>query len=384
MNAHAHHHHHAHRYSQTKRMTIFVSFTNALLGFLKIIFGLLGHSMALVADGIHSFADLITDVLVFFAVRFSTQAADLEHPYGHARIETAATVLLAVIVILSGAGIAYDAVIEMHEKTLQKPDFYVLVVAFISIVIKEILYRYTLRVAKHIDSRLLQANAWHHRSDAAASMVVLIGITGAILGFRYLDAIAAIIVGLMVAKMGWELGWSSIRELIDTGVDPELLEKMHETISTVPGVRFIHQLRTRSMSGRILVDVHVQVDPDLSVSEGHYIGHQVHHQLQKKIPSIQDVTVHIDPENDEVAPLTHDLHPREEVLKVLEEKCRGLKGSDEMTHIHLHYLSGKIQVEIVFPHAVLSNPAELQVLTEQYRKALADIKYISSVKLLFS
>ena len=255
-----------HRYQQSKRVTLIGAIVNALLGILKVLIGTLGNSHALVADGLHSFSDLLTDGLVIFAAKFGSREADIDHPYGHGRIETAATLALAMLLVLVGAGIIYDAGDHLFiEKSTQSPHYIVLIIALISVIANEWLFRYTLRIAEKIQSNLLKANAWHSRSDAGSSVVVLIGVGGSLLGFTYLDAIAAIIVGLFVIKMGWELGWSSLQELVDTGTDPKTLIKIEKAIHEVPGVKSMHQLRTRSMGGNILVDIHAL----------HYLGGKI-------------------------------------------------------------------------------------------------------------
>ncbi len=335
---------HRDRYWQAKKVTLIGAVVNALLGVIKLIGGFLFHSHALVADGVHSFSDLITDVMVLFASKYGSLDADDAHPYGHQRIETAATLFLSLLLILAGSGIAWDSLDELMNGTHTIPNWLSLPIICISIVANESLFHYTRHVGKKIQSQLIIANAWHHRSDAASSAVVLLGLIGSIAGYVYLDAIAAVIVGVMIIKMGWDYGWNSVRELVDTGVNPELLKQIEQVIQSVPGVQKIHQLRSRFMGGDVYIDVHILVSPKISVSEGHYIAQHVHNLLVDEIESVRDVIVHVDPEDDEVCSPSLHLPSR----RVLKEKLLNEVHTDfpEILFWNLHYLDGKISIDI--------------------------------------
>lgn len=328
------------------RITLITALVTALLAFLKLAAGHYGQSHALFADGIHSISDIFIDVLVIFAAFYGGKDADSNHPYGHGRIETAATFGLALILLGAGAGIIWDAGKHLwgHEP-LPKPNTYVIWVAAIAIIFNEIIFRYTLVVAKKSKSALLEANAWHSRSDAAVSVVVLLGIIGAVWGFPILDAIGAVFVGVMICKMGVGLAFNSVAELVDTGVDEKTLTRIKETITAVPGVCALHLLRTRTVKNNILVDVHVLVSSYISVSEGHFIGDQVAYALHQ-LPDVSDVIVHVDPEDDEVSHPSLNLPNREKIIALIKEKCGDLPFPEE---IRLHYLNGKIEVEMVLP-----------------------------------
>lgn len=366
------------RYLEARRITLISAMVNAILGLGKVILGISGKSHALLADGIHSIADLATDLLVIVAARFGSQKADREHPYGHQRIETAATMFLALLLILTGAGIAYDATSNLFLNHIVTPKFYVLFMAFASVLANEAIFHYTKHAADRIQSQLLLANAWHHRSDAASSLVVLIGVGGALAGLVHLDAIAAIIVGFLIIKMGGQLAWSSIKELIDTGVDNQTLEKINQIITSVSGVIAIHQLRTRSMGGKIFVDVHVLVSPDLSVSEGHHVGQRVHFTLQQQLPKISDVTVHIDPEDDQQAAPSLTLPSREELLPQLMQCWQGLAGADAIDKITIHYLQGQLHLQVYLPSNQHDDFTSLQ---QAYTQAIKQIPKVASVEI---
>lgn len=332
------------RYWQAKRVTLMGALVNALLGIIKLIGGYFFLSHALVADGVHSLSDLVTDIMVLFASKYGSHDADDSHPYGHKRIETAATLMLACLLILAGAGIAWDAIDELLQGQYTKPLWFSIPIICCSIMANELLFHYTRHVGKKIQSQLIIANAWHHRSDAASSIVVLLGLIGSMAGFIYLDALAAIIVGVMIVKMGWNYAWHSVKELVDTGVSPEMIAKVEQVIKTVDGVKKIHQLRSRSMGGDIYIDVHVLVSPKISVSEGHYIAQHVHHTLVNQLEHVKDVTVHIDPEDDEIACPSMFLPSRKVLRDVLLNQVH--IDFPQILFWNIHYLDGKMCIDI--------------------------------------
>lgn len=375
---------HSHsRHYQAQRITVIGIVKNIFLAVIKIIFGISGQSQALIVDGLHSVADLLTDILVLIAAKYGSQHADSNHPYGHQRIETAATVALAALLIITGAFILFDTVQDLIKARHLQPTIMVLWIAIGSAVINELLFHLTKRVGKRIRSNLLIANAWHHRSDAASSIIVATGVAGALLGYGYLDTVAALMVGILIIKMGAELAWSSIQELVDTGVDEQTLTKMQHIIKTVPGVKSIHQLRNRGMGGSIYVDVHIQVNPFLTVSEGHHIAQQVHHTLMQEMPEVTDVTVHVDPEDDEAAEPSKQLPNRDLVLSQLHNTWSSLPESKSIHSIQLHYLSGHIVVEIKLPLTVLMHGKSPEQLQHQFRQTIPPELQITRLELWF-
>jgi cation diffusion facilitator family transporter len=355
--AHGHHHHQPpvvltedERYREARTVTLVGSAVDLLLGVAKILVGVIGSSQALIADGVHSLSDLATDVVVLVAMKHGGREADEEHPYGHGRIETLATIVLGVALVLVAAGIAWDAVERlMQPERLMHPGWLALVVAAISIVSKEAIYHYTMRTADKLGSNLLRANAWHSRSDAISSVIVVIGVLGAMGGLDYLDAVAAIGVAIMIAKIGFDLAWQSAQELIDTAMEPEQVEQIRHSILAVDGVRSMHMLRTRRMGSDGLVDVHIQVGPNISVSEGHRISDTVRAQIMRDVEAVTDVMVHIDPEDDEQAAPSTGLPLRNEVLTLLEQRWAGCEAAKYIEETVLHYLDGKIHVEVLLP-----------------------------------
>lgn len=372
------------RYKDTVRVTLVGSVVDLLLGASKIIVGFTAQSQALIADGVHSLSDLVTDVAVLYAAKHSHQEADEDHPYGHGRIETAVTVGLGIALIGVAIGIMIDATHRLfNPNTLLSPGMLALVVAAISVISKEIIYHYTMVVARRYRSNMLKANAWHSRSDAISSIIVVVGIIGSMAGLTYLDSIAAIGVGIMIAKIGWDLAWHSIKELIDTGLDAERVEAIEKSILEVDGVGTLHILRTRQVGADALVDVHIQVEPYLSVSEAHYISETVRSKLIKEIEEVVDVMVHIDPEDDENIPEIIKLPLREEMLLKIEQAWAGLEEAKKVENITLHYLQGKIEIELLLPLAILHNerPDLANEVEQRFKKALANVDEIAKVSL---
>ncbi len=372
------------RYLAARNVTVVGAAMNVVLAAGKIVIGMVGGSQSLVADGFHSLSDLLTDVMVIFAAKHASRDADEDHPYGHGRIETAITVALGIVLLLVAGGIVFEAARRLfHPERLTHPDAATLVMAAISVGVKEGLYQYTLRVAKRIRSNLLKANAWHHRSDAISSIVVIVGIAGTMAGLPYLDAIAAVIVGLMIAKIAWDLGWHAIHELIDTGLETERVEAIRKVIHDVDGVRELHTLRTRRMGSDALVDVHIQVDPFLSVSEGHHISETVRRRVVGEIDEVQDVLVHIDPEDDEQIALSAHLPSRNEVLARLRGFWQDSPAAASIQRITLHYLDGKLRVQVFLPLELAADDDAGQRLAAQLKAPAVQIPEIAAIEVYF-
>ncbi len=375
-----HHHHlpdtdtsgdsyHDARYKAARKVTLIGSVVDLLLGVAKIVVGYIGSSQALIADGIHSLSDLATDGVVLFAMKHGSREADENHPYGHARIETLATIVLGVALVGIAVGIAWDAVLRLrHPELLMHPGWLALVVASISILSKEAIYQYTLRVAKKWNSSLLRANAWHSRSDAISSVIVVIGVLGSMNGLHYLDAVAAIGVALMVAWIGGKLAWRSAQELIDTAMEAEQVTQIRHSIQSVDGAQALHMLRTRRMGDSGLVDVHILVSPRISVSEGHRISETVRAQIMRDVDAVTDVMVHIDPEDDEQAAPSTGLPLRNEVLAQLQQHWTDIEAAQYIEETTLHYLDGKIHVEVLLPLSRMADMDEAKAVARELNR----------------
>ncbi len=370
------------RHLEVRRVTLVGAVADLVLGITKLWGGYLAQSQALIADGVHSLSDLLTDAIVLFASREASREADAEHPYGHGRIETAATVGLAISLLIVAAGIGFDAGRRLFEpSTLLRPTASALWVAFGSVVLKEALYHYTMRSARRLRSEMLAANAWHSRSDAVSSIIVIVGVAGALAGLPYIDAVAAVAVAALIARIGVRLAWASIGELIDTGLDRARIEAISNAILEVDGVAALHMLRTRRMAGKALVDVHILLrDPRLSVSEGHQISETVRARLIEDIEEVSDVMVHIDPEDDEMDHRTARLPLRKTALNQLDRLWEAVPEAGQIQEVRLHYLNGRINPEVILPVGLAGDANALRARLDA---PLAEAKVFGSVSLLF-
>lgn len=284
-------------YEAKRRVTLVTAVVNLLLAVGKIAGGLIGNSQALVVDGVHSLSDLAGDALVLWAAWIGTVGADRNHPYGHKRFETAAALGIGALLLLIAGGFAFDALGRLaRADSLAVPSVLALSVAVISVLANEALYHYSQRVGERYHSDLIIANAWHHRSDALSSVVVIVAVLGAIAGAPWLDALAALIVALMVGAVGCQLGWRAVRELVDTGLDEAELAELGALIRGVDGVRDFDDLRTRRMGGATLVDVRIRVDGELSVRQAHGVAEAVRATLRRRAPHTAEILVRIAPD----------------------------------------------------------------------------------------
>ena len=268
---------------------------NIVLSTAQISAGIMSKSQALIADGIHSLSDLVSDFVVLFAGHHSKKDADIDHPYGHQRFETAASLVLGIILLVVGVGMLWSAIVKLQSpETVPQVHISALWVVGGALIAKELLFRYMLAVAKLVKSSMLVANAWHARSDAASSLVVGIGIIGNLAGYPILDPIAALIVGFMVAKMGWGFGWDAMHDLMDRAVDEQEVEAIRRTLIETPGVSDVHDVRTRKMGDMIVVDAHIEVDASITVEAGHDIAVDARQRVLKR-HQVLNLMTHVDP-----------------------------------------------------------------------------------------
>ncbi|WP_404358164.1 cation diffusion facilitator family transporter [Methylotuvimicrobium sp. KM1] len=362
------------------KVSIVAAWTNLALSVLKIGFGILGQSAALIADGVHSLSDLASDLLVITAIKLGAREADFDHPYGHRRYETIATVALGVGLMIVAGGIAYDAMERVRQpERLLMPEFEAMAIAALSVLTNEWLYQYTKRIAKQTRSKLLLANAWHHRSDAISSIVVIIGVAGVWVGYEYADAVAAAIVALMIAKIGLSLVIQSVKELVDTSLPESLIREIRRVIKTTPGVRGIHLLRTRQMGEDAYIDAHIVVDARISVSEGHMIGDAVRQNLKAEFDDVVDVLVHVDPEDDEFIDEPVDVL-RADVQGYLREYLSEL--FEDIEDFKIHYLEGTIEIEVILPHLMSSQPERIELVKRQCTLMEGAFPNISKISVL--
>ncbi len=370
------------RSKASQKVTLVGAVIDFLLSILKISVGFIGNSGALIADGIHSFSDLLSDWVVWYAAKHAGEAPDAEHPYGHERFETVATLGLSIFLAIIGTGIIFDAAQRLSDTGQLSHAPWLLAVATLSIISKEALYWYTLIVAKKVKSDMLKANAWHHRSDAFSSIVVLIGIYGAAQGYFYLDSIAAIIVGLMIIFIAWKLGIGATKELVDTSIDAEDITRLRTALSEIKGVNSVHSLRTRRNGHKISADVHVQVNPFLSVSEGHIISVSVERVAKDCVEGLNDVTVHIDPEDDDESTPYENLPERAQARRILQQALKLEQCDYEIERTQLHYLDGKILVDFFLSLDYLQT-VDAQEINNQLSSIVGKLPGFGEVKVYF-
>lgn len=268
---------------------------NIILSIIKIAAGIIGNSKAMLADGVHTLSDVLTTFVVLIGLKVSSKEADEQHPYGHEKYESIFAKLLSLLLLLTGIYIGYESFKSLLYGNLEKPSSIALISAIISIISKELMYIYTIRVAKKIKSISMEADAWHHRSDALSSIGTFVGILGARLGLSALDPIAGVIVSIFVIKVGADLYLKSIRELVDESADNRIIKEIKELIYNTNGVKGIKNLKTRTFGNRIYVDLEIFVDSDITVKEGHDIAEEVHDVLEGTIEDIKHCMVHIEP-----------------------------------------------------------------------------------------
>ena len=373
------------RTKASQKVTIVGALIDFLLSIIKIILGFIGQSGALIADGVHSFSDLLTDWVTWYAAKLSGDAPDADHPYGHERFETVATLGLSIFLAIVGTVIIFEGFGRFSNPNELRHENWLIAAAALSVLSKEALYWYTVKVARDINSDLLKANAWHHRTDAFSSIVVVIGIIGAANGYFFLDSVAAIIVGILIIYIGWQLGFEATKELVDTSIDQEDIKALRVALSEIKGVKSVHTLRTRKVGHKKSADVHVQVNPFLSVSEGHIISVSVERVAKECIDELDDVTVHIDPENDEEkedAPYK-DLPERAQALKIISQSLKLENVNYNIEKTQLHYLEGEILVDFFLSADYLKNQ-ELNNIKSELSAALEKLPDFGEVKVYFS
>ena len=282
---------------QIQKITIIALLGNVFLSIIKLIIGTVGNSQVVVADAVHSFSDTSSDLVILFGVKYWTAPPDETHPYGHQKIESVSTIIIGIILIFTAGGLGYNAVASLMAKEIVDANWMVVIGPVISIIIKEVLFRITYKVGIQTDSPSLKANAWHHRTDALSSIPVLIAVLACLVDSRlwFLDQIGAIIVSYFIVKVGVEIIYKNMNDLLDTGIPKERLGELEKIITTVDGVKGVHKIRTRKLANYVYIDLHLEVDGNLTVTKGHDISEEVKDRLVETHPRIIDVMVHLEP-----------------------------------------------------------------------------------------
>jgi cation diffusion facilitator family transporter len=367
------------RFREGQRITWVSVAVNVVLTAMQLVVGFAAHSQSLIADAMHTLSDIVSDGFVLFANRKGAEAADADHPYGHGRFETAASLVLGLLLAGTGAGILFAAAGRLQDIGSAPPvGVAAMWAALFTLVAKEGLFRYMLATAERLRSPMLVANAWHARADALSSLVVAAGIGGALLGFNFTDAVAAIVVGAMIVRAGLQFTWQAMRELIDTGLSAEEVEAIRHTIASTSGVLGMHELRTRRMAHQVLVDAHVQVNPRISVSEGHRVAESARQRVLDKHPEVLDVLVHVDAENDLLGNAAIQLPDRAFLLAHLRDVLAVEPPEFERTT--LHYLGTRVEAEVFLPPGFADDEV-LAGLKERVAAALPDDRWFIAIHL---
>jgi cation diffusion facilitator family transporter len=285
------------REGHVRKVTWVGLLTNICLSAIKFSAGYFGRSQALIADAIHSLTDTTTDIAVIAGSYYWSRPPDECHPYGHRRLETLVTAFIGLMLAAAGIGIGWKAISSLHIQHASPPGWVAFYAAIASIIIKEILYRWTAAVGKKIKSPALAANAWHHRTDAISSLPVLIAVGGALLfpSWSFLDRVGAAVVSIFILHAAMKIIWPAVSELVDAGAPEEIQKKIANIACNIRGVREVHAVRSRYISSSIQIDMHIVVDGKISVREGHTIADTVENSIISGIPEVLDVVVHVDP-----------------------------------------------------------------------------------------
>ena len=280
-----------------KKVTWVGLFVNFILAAIKFIVGILGHSQAVVADAVHSISDMVTDIAVLVGVKYWSAPPDKDHPYGHWRIETIITGFIGLGLAAVAVGIGYNAIETLKDHCIETPKWIAIIGALVSIIVKELLYHWTVKIGRKVKSSALIANAWHHRSDALSSIPVLLAVGISVIKpeWAFVDHIGAIIVSLIILKVSWDIVFPALKKLSDSGASVKEKEQIRSLAMQVDGVKDAHAIRTRNVGRGLFVDMHVLVDGNISVSEGHSISEKVRDEIINKGPDVLDVVVHIEP-----------------------------------------------------------------------------------------
>ena len=370
------------RYAEGRRITWVSVVVNVVLTAMQVVVGIVAHSQSLIADAMHTLSDVVADGFVLWANRRSAEAADADHPYGHGRYETAASLVLGLLLVATGAGILLAAAGRLQDLG-NAPAVGVAAVwaALATLAAKEGLFRYMLATAERLRSPMLVANAWHARADALSSLVVAAGVGGSVLGFPFADAVAAIVVGGMIVKAGAGFAWEAIRELIDTGLGAEEVATIRRVLAQTPGVVDLHDLRTRRMAHKALVDAHIRVASRISVSEGHRVAESARRRVLAECPQVLDVLVHVDAEDDSrpggFSPI--ELPGREALVERLALLLDLAPG--EMEKVLFHYLGRKVEAEVFLSPQLAGDLARLATLRERVEQGLAADPVLGAISL---
>ena len=359
---------------------------NLLLALAKGFIGFIANSSALIADAGHSFSDLLSDGITLWAVRMSGIPKDKNHPYGHGKFETVGTFIVALLLLFTGIGVAWHVFNKMDSPEV--PGTIALWMAGIAIAVKEVLFHATRMVGRRTGSRILLANAWHHRSDAISSVAALVGIGGAQWGFPLMDPIAGVLVAGLIIKTGINIGYESIRELTDETAEEAVISELGQILSGIEGVDHYHEMRARRMGPHLLVDLHIEVDSMMSISAAHQVAERVRLGILEKLPAVNEVLVHVDAEDDFIeVEGTEDpqeivlMRPQSEIENDVKKALSVIPEIEGITHIYCHYLNQELTVQVNIILDVEIRISDAQKIASKARMKIEQIKDIDAADL---
>ena len=353
---------------------------NLFLSIIKFVGGVFGNSIALVADAFHSLSDLITDGVVYFSHGVGQLPPDKNHPYGHGRAETIGTTVVGLLIIITGVGVAYEAWETITQSIDKTPGWLAATIAMLSIFINEGLYHYTRKIGEATKSPSMTANAWHHRTDAISSIAAFIGILGAWNGIAIMDPLAGGLVGLMVCKVGYDFTREGFRDLMDTALSEEHIKKISSILKGIPEVIHFHDLRSRTIGGEILIDVHILVDPEMTVTEGHGVAEMVRRNVIKAFDNVQDVLVHVDGEHDAEV---ENLYPltRKELIEITNPVFKNMHGVKANPEIRTHHIKGRTLLDVFLQMEGNQEMEEIQKRINEVKSRLQAIPQIDRARI---
>jgi len=360
--------------------------SNLLLALAKGFIGFIANSSALIADAGHSVSDLLSDGITLWAVRMSGIPKDKNHPYGHGKFETVGTFIVALLLLFTGIGVAWHVFNKMDSPEV--PGTIALWMAGIAIAVKEVLFHATRMVGRRTGSRILLANAWHHRSDAISSVAALVGIGGAQWGLPLMYPIAGVLVAGLIIKTGINIGYESIRELTDETAEEEVISELGQILSGIEGVDHYHEMRARRMGPHLLVDLHIEVDSMMSISAAHQVAERVRLGILEKLPAVNEVLVHVDAEDDFFeGEGTEDqqkivlMRPQSEIENDVKKALSVIPEIEGITHIYCHYLNQELTVQVNILLDVEMRIRDAQKIASKARMKIEQIKDIDAADL---
>ncbi len=369
------------------RVTWLGLFANLILAIAKGFIGTIAHSSALIADAGHSVSDLLSDSITLWAVHMAGVPKDKNHPYGHGKFETVGTFIVAIFLLLTGVGVAWHVLNKID--TPEVPGTAALWMAGIAICFKESLFHVTRMVGRRSGSRVLLANAWHHRSDAISSVAALVGIGGAQWGIPLMDPIAGVLVAGLIIKTGIDIGYESIRELTDETVEEEVISELGHILAEIDGVDHFHEMRARRMGPQLLVDLHIEVDSMMSISAAHQVAERVRLRILDELPAVNEVLVHVDAEDDFVESKggieeTKDIvlmRPQTEIESDVKKILTEIPEIQGITHIYCHYLNQELTVQVNILLDEEMQIRDAQKIASKARMKIEEIKDIDAADL---